>query len=74
MSRIYTVLFLCTANSARSILGEPLLHHMGRGGFRAYSAGSHPRGEVYPKALEVLRKVLRAIGRSDGATGKAEVC
>jgi arsenate reductase len=52
--RIYNVLFLCTGNSARSILGEVLLNHHGAGQFRAFSAGSHPKGQVHPMALEVL--------------------
>jgi arsenate reductase (thioredoxin) len=49
------VLFVCTGNSARSIIGEGLLAHMGAGRFRAHSAGSHPKGEVHPLALEALR-------------------
>ena len=63
VSRAYNVLFLCTGNSARSILAEAILNREGEGRFRAFSAGSFPKGSVHPEALKLLDELGYQNGR-----------
>jgi protein-tyrosine-phosphatase len=65
---IYRVLFLCTGNSARSILAEALIDHWGKGRFKGYGARSFPKVAVHPLAIEALQKLYL---RTDGCAAKA---
>jgi len=60
--KVFNVLFLCTGNSARSIMAEAIMNRLGQGKFRGYSAGSQPKGAVHPQALAILRRLNYEVG------------
>jgi len=62
--RPYNVLFVCTGNSARSLIAEAILNREGMGRFHAYSAGSHPKGEAHPYTIELLKRLNHDVSRA----------
>ena len=66
--RVFNILFLCTGNSARSIMAEAILNREGQGRFKGFSAGSHPRTDVHPRAIDLLRRLDHSV---DGLRAKS---